>query len=140
MIAELNKGTDSSGKLSLANFKRYVLPKQKELLLSADDSMEDLRKMFEQFAARQGAVGSSRGGELNHSQLKQLIIKTGYAKVSDHEVDQLFRDIDKDHSGFINASEFMAYMYTGDSIKTGSRDTLFRIRKAHKKMNANDVF
>lgn len=60
--------------------------------------------------------------------------------MQDYEIDELFRDIDRDRSGFINVDEFMAYMYTGEGIKTGSRDTLFRIRKAHRKLNAEDVF
>ena len=109
--------------------------------------MEDLRAIFVKHAASQGALTSDK--QLNKDQLKKLIWETGFDSVKDADVDALFKEIDRNQSGLLDVDEFMAYMYTGDKLnsdpndpngaKDRARDTLLRIRKAHMKLNSQQV-
>lgn len=73
---------------------------------------------------------------MNANELKELCKQAGYLKVTDEEITELFKEIDRDGSGKIECDEFMAYMHVGDKIDSEARDTLLRIRKAHMKLNS----
>lgn len=68
VIDEITKGTTTPGKIPKKTFVDYILPKQKEQLLQMDDSMEDLRELFQKFCSKQGGFGEQK--LLNKASLK----------------------------------------------------------------------
>lgn len=128
----------SDDKVSKKQFVEFVVSKQKEQLLSIDDSLEDMRSLFEHYCDRgQAEFDGKRMMKLDG--LKRLIVSTGHTEVTDEEVAALFADIDTNQGGEIDVDEFMAYMYAGDKIDAKSRNTILAIRKAHMRLNTKGV-
>jgi len=83
---------------------------------------------------------------LNERQLKQLVIKIGYAEITDEEVLDMFDEMDADDSKEVDIDEVMAFLYLADRIKTkktSTRDTVFTIRSSILNLNHStlmDIF
>ena len=100
--------------------------------------MEDMRSLFEHYSScSQGEFESRKA--LNKEGLKKLLVSSGYAAITDEEIDTLFADIDTNQSGLVDIDEFMAFMYVGDKIDVRSRTLILEIRKAHMRLNARSV-
>ncbi len=117
-------------------------------MLEVEGEMEDIRKLFREVAC--GEVDPtheeyvnqlmSNGSQITKKGLRRLIEKIGQVNLSEEELSRIFAEIDVNRNGKIDIDEFMDCIYNAENKKDKqSHDAVFRIRKAHAKLNVKEL-
>lgn len=64
--------------------------------------------------------------------MRRLLERVGVENVTNDDIDSVFAQIDTNKNNKIDVDEFMGYMY---GTEAEEKDVVFRIRKAHLKIN-----
>ena len=82
----------------------------------------------------------SNGSQITKKGLRRLIEKIGQVNLSEEELSRIFAEIDVNRNGKIDIDEFMDCIYNAENKKDKqSHDAVFRIRKAHAKLNVKEL-
>jgi calcium-dependent protein kinase len=84
----------------------------------------DTKEMREAFIA----IDSNGDGKLSRDELMTQYLKMMGAEQAEQEVEALFRNVDTDHSGYIDYTEFIkATVHTGKMLSKKNLETAFRL-------------
>ena len=89
-------------------FIEILLPQMKSEILSNEQNLDDLRRLFKQFDGDQSNY-------LSKAEFREALLKLGIA-LSDVQMDDLIKEVDLDGNQVIDIDEFIAW-----SIVTGKQ-------------------
>ena len=113
-------------------FRELMLPVMLDMLLAAEDNVEEYRDMFRQ-------ADTDYSGYLSADEIYAVLLQNG-VDVSMAELVELMQEFDMDGNAQLEIDEFVAMMSLGDNLsfaRSGATNTYLKIRKA-RKLNVMD--
>lgn len=119
---------------------------QKRRLCEVESELEDIRTMFREAACAQANQSKDQfvealvtnGSSLGKKGLNLLLERIGVKDLTPQEVERIFSQIDRNRNGKIEVDEFMHFIYDSSDDPVAS-DAVFKIRKAHAKINTKTL-
>ena len=125
---------DNSKAIDRQEFQNVMLPRFKEEVLSYEQNLEDLRRLFKE-------SDLDRSNYLSRDELGLALQKLG-VELTEVQLDDLLRELDLDGNSYIDIDEFVAFLSIADQVKfrnPQAKTNIVKIRQA-RKLHAMDFF
>ena len=118
---------DMNKTIDRKEFTELMLPQMKAEIVSKDQNIDDLRRLFKEFDLDQSNY-------LSKEEFREALVRLGIV-LSDVQLDDLLKEIDLDENKVIDIDEFIAFLAIADQVRftnPASKSILIKIKHARK--------